>query len=89
MVSWNAMLFGYVGRGDIGVVQNLFDPMPERDVVSWNSLISGYLHNGDRCFFTDGENGYSGWLYYFCSCAEILFLFGKPWWEDPNSWTCS
>ncbi|RVX06470.1 Pentatricopeptide repeat-containing protein, mitochondrial [Vitis vinifera] len=47
-VSWNAMLFGYAGRGDIGVAQKLFDAMPERDVVSWNSLISGYLHNGDH-----------------------------------------
>ena len=84
MVSWNAMLFGYVGLGDIGVMQNLFDAMLERDVVSWNFLISGYLHNGDRCFFTNGENGYSAWSYYFCSCAEVLFLFGRPWWEDPN-----
>ncbi|GMP28550.1 hypothetical protein CsSME_00004047 [Camellia sinensis var. sinensis] len=46
-VSWNAMIFGYAGSGNMHVAQSIFDSMPERDVVSWNSIISGYVQNGD------------------------------------------
>lgn len=46
-VSWNSMIFGYVGEGDMMRAQSLFDFIPQKDTVSWNSLISGYLQNGD------------------------------------------
>ncbi|XP_028109078.1 pentatricopeptide repeat-containing protein At3g02330, mitochondrial [Camellia sinensis] len=46
-VSWNAMIFGYAGSGNMHVAQSIFDSMPERDMVSWNSIISGYVQNGN------------------------------------------
>ncbi|KAA8530492.1 hypothetical protein F0562_005201 [Nyssa sinensis] len=46
-VSWNAMIFGHAGCGEMAVAQSIFDSMPQRDVVSWNSLISGYMQNGN------------------------------------------
>lgn len=46
-VSWNSMVFGYVGEGDMTRAQSVFDFIPQKDIVSWNSLISGYLQNGD------------------------------------------
>ena len=33
-MSWNTMIFGYVGCGKMGFEQSVFDSMPERDVVS-------------------------------------------------------
>lgn len=45
-VSYNALVFGYAGIGNMGMAQMIFDEIPARDVVSWNSLVSGYLQNG-------------------------------------------
>lgn len=47
VVSWNALIFGYAARGEMGIARTLFEAMPERDVISWNSLLSGYLLVGD------------------------------------------
>lgn len=47
IVSWNAMVFGYAGRGMMKAAKALFDLMPDRDVISWNCLISGFAQNGD------------------------------------------
>ena len=33
VVSWNAMMGGYVRDGQIGAVEKLFDEIPERDVL--------------------------------------------------------
>ncbi|XP_028548732.1 pentatricopeptide repeat-containing protein At1g31430-like isoform X2 [Dendrobium catenatum] len=47
VVSWNAMLVGYVRNEQIFVAEYMFDQMPERDVISWSTLIMGYVQNGD------------------------------------------
>lgn len=43
-VSWNAMLDGYAKCGDLGLAWEVFESMPERNVVSSSSLIIKY-HN--------------------------------------------
>ncbi|XP_057832678.2 pentatricopeptide repeat-containing protein At4g02750 isoform X2 [Cryptomeria japonica] len=47
VVSWNAMLAGYVQNGLVEEAIKLFGVMPERDVFSWNTMIAGYLQAGD------------------------------------------
>ncbi|KAK9124899.1 hypothetical protein Scep_013745 [Stephania cephalantha] len=42
VVSWNAMVMGYVKVGDLLNSRKLFDEMPVRDVVSWTTMINGY-----------------------------------------------
>ncbi|KAJ1286789.1 hypothetical protein BS78_03G378700 [Paspalum vaginatum] len=42
LVSWNSMVAGYVGCGEMGLAQELFDGMPERDEFSWATMIDGY-----------------------------------------------
>ena len=47
-VSWNTVIFGYAGSGEMEAARAFFEAMPRRDVVSWNSMISGYLQNGEH-----------------------------------------
>lgn len=49
MVSWNALIAGNANNGSMKMAQNLFEEMPERDVISWNSIISGYNQKEDLC----------------------------------------
>ncbi|KAF5462388.1 hypothetical protein F2P56_018398 [Juglans regia] len=44
VVTWNAMIAGYVRNHQMQCAQDLFDQMPNKDVVSWNTMLSG-LHN--------------------------------------------
>ncbi|TKW18447.1 hypothetical protein SEVIR_5G431300v4 [Setaria viridis] len=41
LVSWNSMVAGYVGCGEMELAQELFDEMPERDAFSWATMIDG------------------------------------------------
>lgn len=43
----NSLLHVYALCGDIQYARQLFDNIPERDVVSWNTMIDGYIKFGD------------------------------------------
>ncbi|KAK1669171.1 hypothetical protein QYE76_057330 [Lolium multiflorum] len=42
LVSWNSMVAGYVGCGEVELAQELFDEMPCRDAFSWATMIDAY-----------------------------------------------
>ncbi|KAK2980860.1 hypothetical protein RJ640_003087 [Escallonia rubra] len=42
VVSWNAMVAGYVKVGDMDSAMEVFGRMPERNVISWTAVIAGY-----------------------------------------------
>ncbi|KAL6183068.1 hypothetical protein ACLB2K_044479 [Fragaria x ananassa] len=46
VVSWNALLGGYVRSMDFDAARRVFDEMPERNVVSWTTMIAGCAQNG-------------------------------------------
>ncbi|PNT73101.1 hypothetical protein BRADI_2g53235v3 [Brachypodium distachyon] len=45
VVSWNVMITGFAGRGEIEYARLLFERMPSRNVVSWTGLIDGYTRS--------------------------------------------
>ncbi|KAG4403825.1 hypothetical protein AAZX31_01G188100 [Glycine max] len=47
VVSWNAMIAGYVERGRMDEARELFEKMEFRNVVTWTSMISGYCREGN------------------------------------------
>ncbi|XP_059069395.1 pentatricopeptide repeat-containing protein At3g24000, mitochondrial-like [Cryptomeria japonica] len=42
----NALIDMYAKCGIINKARELFDRMPQRDVISWNAMIAGYVQNG-------------------------------------------
>ncbi|KAL5858909.1 hypothetical protein ACOSQ4_000205 [Xanthoceras sorbifolium] len=48
VVSYNALIDGYVKAGDVGKARELFNKMPFRDAVSWGTLVAGYAKS-DQC----------------------------------------
>ncbi|KAJ8899109.1 hypothetical protein K2173_010441 [Erythroxylum novogranatense] len=47
VVSWTALIVGYVNVGDLDNGKRMFDLMPERNVMSWNAMIDGCVKGGD------------------------------------------
>ena len=50
VVVQNALLNVYYrcgDPGDVGTARQVFDGMPDRDVVSWNSIVGVYMSSGD------------------------------------------
>uniref|UniRef100_A0A2P2NIY8 Pentatricopeptide repeat-containing protein At5g61800 n=1 Tax=Rhizophora mucronata TaxID=61149 RepID=A0A2P2NIY8_RHIMU len=48
VVSYNALIDGFVKVGNIAKARELFDTMPFRDAVSWGTLMAGYAQ-GSYC----------------------------------------
>lgn len=46
LVSWNAILSGYVNAGRIDEAKSFFEEMPERNLLTWTVMISGLAQNG-------------------------------------------
>ncbi|KAF6149569.1 hypothetical protein GIB67_003717 [Kingdonia uniflora] len=46
VISWNAMIVGYINGGDLDEARGVFDVMPERNLVSWMTMLVGYTKNG-------------------------------------------
>ncbi|KAL6319246.1 hypothetical protein AAG906_013920 [Vitis piasezkii] len=49
VVSYNALIGGFIKVGDTDRARRLFDEMPIRDAVSWGTLLAGYAQSGDLC----------------------------------------
>ena len=47
VVSWTAMVVGYISVGDLEEAKRLFNEMPQRNVASWNAIICGLVKLGD------------------------------------------
>ncbi|KAE8775848.1 pentatricopeptide repeat-containing protein [Hordeum vulgare] len=47
VVTWNAILAGYVRAGMARVAREVFDEMPVRDEVSWSTVVGGYVKEGE------------------------------------------
>ncbi|KAJ6758496.1 hypothetical protein OIU74_025201 [Salix koriyanagi] len=45
-ISWNSIISGHVGVGQMRKARALFDSMPYRTIVSWTAMISGYTRFG-------------------------------------------
>lgn len=46
VISFTALLEGYVKLGDLQPAREIFDSMKHRDVVAWTAIIVGYIQNG-------------------------------------------
>ncbi|KAH0911009.1 hypothetical protein HID58_034330, partial [Brassica napus] len=47
IVSWNAMIKGYIENDGWEEAKLLFESMGDRNVVTWTSMVSGYCRYGD------------------------------------------
>ncbi|KAK9282106.1 hypothetical protein L1049_005018 [Liquidambar formosana] len=41
VISWTAIVTGFIHSGQVDLARNFFDQMPQRDFVSWTAMIDG------------------------------------------------
>ncbi|KAK2987346.1 LOW QUALITY PROTEIN: hypothetical protein RJ640_023647 [Escallonia rubra] len=46
VVTWTAMVSGYLRMDQVSEAEKLFHEMPDKNVVSWNAMVEGYVKNG-------------------------------------------
>nr|AYM00902.1 pentatricopeptide repeat protein [Salvia miltiorrhiza] len=46
VITWTAVINGYLKSGELGHARELFDEMPNRNAASWSSMINGYAQMG-------------------------------------------
>lgn len=46
VITWTALMTGYLKSGQVGIARKLFDEMPDKNVVSWSTMINGYVQAG-------------------------------------------
>ncbi|KAM2076685.1 hypothetical protein ACFX1T_039395 [Malus domestica] len=51
VVTWTALINGYMKSGQVEVARELFDEMPNKNAVLWNAMINGYVQVG---LFSEG-----------------------------------
>eukprot|EP01018_Ginkgo_biloba_P026883 Gb_14445 [translate_table: standard] len=80
---WNSLLNVYAKSMSLVYARQVFDKMPERNVVSWNAMIAGYAQNGNsrealRLFFQMQRAGMKRNGFTFTSvlraCASLAAL---------------
>lgn len=47
VVSWNAMIGGYMRNGHTRIASILFESMEVKTPITWNEMVDGYAKNGD------------------------------------------
>ncbi|KAL3837894.1 hypothetical protein ACJIZ3_022485 [Penstemon smallii] len=47
VVSWTALMVGYLNFGDLVTARSLFDEMPKRNEGTWNAMLRGLVKFGD------------------------------------------
>ncbi|KAL6853778.1 hypothetical protein ACP4OV_019807 [Aristida adscensionis] len=74
-VSWNVMITGFAGWGEVEYARLLFERMPCRSVVSWTGLIDGYTR---ACLYSEALALFRSMMAQGISPSEITVLALVP-----------
>lgn len=98
VVSWTAIVVGYVRFGDLVNARIMFDAMPKRNQVSYNAMICGYAKLGElvsaRTLFDQLPNknvvSYTTMIDGYAKCGDMAsarFLFEECLEKDLVLWS--
>ncbi|KAJ4977480.1 hypothetical protein NE237_002586 [Protea cynaroides] len=69
VISFTALLDGYIRLGDISPARQIFNSMKDHDVVAWTAMIVGYVQNG---FHDDAIGLFSKFMLFLLGSGEEL-----------------
>lgn len=46
VITWTAVITGYLKSGEMGIARQLFDQMPVKNAISWSVMMNGYVKFG-------------------------------------------